>query len=148
MRDARASDKGRATAYFFVGVMGVGITSWFMGLLLKHGSNSDQTLGIFIFWVAVVVIYFFCFVAFYAAYGFKYGRVDEVTGSMRSAVLIQNGKPIREAARIHLKRNYDQENTKLTDEERDVLFICDWRPWVCSRRTFRCVDDREGSASN
>lgn len=85
-----------------------------------------------------VVFVFVGAINFYTAYGFKFGRVDEVMGSVDSAVFRRSGRNVREGVRIQLVRVLGTDDLSLTDESRRVLFISGWLPWVCKLSAFHC----------
>lgn len=77
-------------------------------------------------------------VNFYTAYGLKFGTVDEVVGSLDSAIFRRSGKNVREGVRIQLVRILGTDDLSLTDDGRRFLFISGCRPWVRKLSTFHC----------
>jgi hypothetical protein len=73
------------------------------------------------------------------AAGFKLGRLDLVTGSMAAATLQQRHRAVIVASRIQFVRKLDADNANLTADDRDVFFICAYRPWVCKEALFQVV---------
>lgn len=138
------SDNARWKLFCFVGLTGMALAFYVLDNVMQSEYVKNDLLSLCVFGATAVTFIAASAINFYLAFAFKFGRVDEVVGSMHSAVLIQGGRTMREGSRIQLKRD-DPENASLTDDQRNVLFICDWRPWVCSLRTFRCTDDRDAS---
>ena len=133
------SDNGRWKIYGLMSVGGVVMALWLLDKVLQSEETKKDLFSFYIYLAGVAVLIVVSAVNLYTAFAFKFGRVDEVAGSMESAALIQGGKTVLEGARIQLKRAYDLENTSLTDDQRNILFICNWRPWVCLAKNFHCM---------
>jgi hypothetical protein len=132
------SDSIRWKIYASLAVMGFGLAIYLLNLVLQLYSVNGNFSNALIFSIAIVVLIVAGLVNSYIAYGFKCCRVDEVIGSRSSAVLIRSGKSIRKHVRIRFARNVDADNLSMTDDQRCVLFIGDWRPYVCSVQGFHC----------
>lgn len=133
----RGDDQRNAMYFCGVGICGlVLVIVWFLTIVVKADVGRVGLGGIVVLWASVFVLCVIALVSFYVAYGFKVGRLDAVTGSMASAVLIQDGKPVLQGYPIRFKRIYNWEDRSIPDEEREFLFTCHWRPWVCKTRTF------------
>ncbi|TSJ82539.1 hypothetical protein [Chitinimonas sp. BJB300] len=122
--------------YFSLGVIGLVFCFYFLSLLSKANWADKDLLGIFLYYGVVIGLLLASIVNIYTAYGFKFGRLDKVVGNKNSAVLIRSGEKIRENVSISFARYPDADNASLTPDKQCVLFVADWRPWVCSTQDF------------
>lgn len=117
------------------GILGLGLAVYVFTKLALFGSNLAR-IDALVFATTGVIIGCLGIFNFYLAYGFKYGRVSEVTGTMEAATLIRHSKKLIEKRKIAFVRHVDLDDAGLDASERSVLFFCAWRPWVCLTKDF------------
>ena len=132
------SDNLRWKVYFSFGVGSIAIILYLLYLVLGGAGCNIDFSSTLLFSGVVGAMFLVSMVHFYTAYAFKFGRVDEVVGSRQSAVLFKAGKKVKDGVRIQLIRDWDVDDSSLTMDQKTIVFVCDWRPWVCSVRCFRC----------
>jgi hypothetical protein len=134
------NDGARWQIYALLGFSGIALGLYVFSVVWSLDSSTEHYRTSFWFISATgVVIVLAGLVNFYTAFGFKFGRIDAVVGSRRSAVLIRGEKNVRKAVHIRLLRYLDSDQLDLTDDQRLIFFIGNWRPWVCPVSGFRCV---------
>ena len=73
---------------------------------------------------------------FYTAYAFKFGRVDKVTVSSGLASIVKDNKKIISNGKIKLVRRINSDEEITNKEKTSILFICNWKPWICDTNNF------------
>jgi hypothetical protein len=135
------SDKARCYIYLLMGLGSLAIAFYAFFLTLSLTATSEHYSSSFLL-CSIMGVGFILVgaVNFYTAYAFEFGKVDEVVGSRESAVFIRSGRNVREGARIQLTRVMGADDLSLTDDQRRVLFISGWRPWVCPLSRFHAAE--------
>jgi hypothetical protein len=126
--------------YALLGCSGLALGLYVFCMVLSLDSSTEHYRTSF--WISSatgVVIVLAGLLNFYTAFGFKFGKIDAVVGSRRSAVLIRGENNVRDEVRIRAVRYLDSDQLDLTDDQRLIFFIGNWRPWVCPVSGFRCV---------
>lgn len=133
------TDTARSYAYFVMALGSIAISFYATSLALSLPKTSQHySSGLVLTLTMAVVFILVGAVHFYTSYGFRFGKVDEVVGSLDSAIFRRSGRNVREGVRIQLVRVLGADDLNLTDDSRRVLFISGWLPWVCQLSRFQC----------
>ena len=118
--------------YCFFGSAGFVISAY-----LFYIAFAQAQMDHFIFFAtAGSALAFISLVNFYTAYAFKFGVLSAVFGTAQAANLVRGGVPILSNAKIRLIRNFDIDNSNINDDQRLIIFVANWRPWVCPKKFF------------
>ena len=133
------TDTARSYLYFAMGLGSLAISFYAASLAFSLTESSQHYTSSLVLSSSMAVVFVLVgAVNFYTAYGFKFGRVDEVVGSVNSAIFRRSGRNVREGVRIRIVRVLGTDDLSLTDDTRRVLFISGWLPWVCKLSKFHC----------
>jgi len=133
------TDTARSYVYFAMGLGSLAISIYATSLALSLVETSQQYSSSLVLTSSLAAVFILVgAVNFYTAYGFRFGKVDEVVGSVDSAIFRRSGRNVREGVRIQLVRVLGADDLSLTDDSRRVLFISGWLPWVCRLSNFHC----------
>ncbi len=103
---------------------------------MLYVSLTGDLFGGGVFGLAGVGLWVVAVAHFYMAAGYRFGRVEFVTGSLSSATLRTKSKVIAEGVSINFLRKPDADDLNATPDNRYVFFISGWRPWVCPESGF------------
>ncbi|WP_208640180.1 hypothetical protein [Massilia violaceinigra] len=133
------TDTTRSFVYFLMGLGSLAMSFYAASIALSLTKTSQHYSSSLPLCLTIAIVFILVgAVNFYTAYGFKFGRVDEVVGSLDSAIFRRSGRNVREGVRIQLVRVLGTDDLSLTHDERRVLFISGWLPWVCKLSKFHC----------
>ena len=133
------NDRRHAYLHILFGSVSLALSIWSFdkaGILPEHSEHYAST-----FTVCIVVGGIFAllgFVNLYVAFAFIFGRVDEVLGTLESAVFLRDGLNIREHMSIRYQWVVHNDDGSSNARNPIVLFVSGWRPWVCDVGEFRC----------
>ena len=133
------TDTARSYVYFSMGLGSLAISFYATSLAFSLTETSQHYSSSLVLSSSMAVVFVLVgAVNFYTAYAFKFGRVDEVVGSVDSANFRRSGRNVREGVRIQFVRVLGTDDLSLTDDSRPVLLISGWLPWVCKLSRFHC----------
>lgn len=137
MRQMNPDTRWKVFAALGIGAFALGIYAVWKTWL--YFNASADTTGAAIFGGVALCLLLVAGLHWYMAAGFKFGRLDLVTGSMSAATLQQGNRAVIAAAKVQFVRKLDAHNASLTANDRYVFFICSYRPWVCKEADFQVV---------
>lgn len=130
----------RWRAYALLGVGGLCLSIYVFFMVFTSLAERKYLTEKYIFFAVGLMLVAASLSNFYISYGMKFGTIDRVFGSRKSATMVKNEQTVKEGGRIQIWVNLDRDDGSLSDEEKTVLFLCDWKPWTCALRDFT-VDD-------
>jgi|SRR3989338_99818 len=115
----------------FAGVLGFGFAYMFLDASLTLAARGSSLSGIVVFSLFSALFFLLGVVDIALMYGFRYGEVSEVGGSLGRPLIVKNGHVVDVKSRIIFSNSIDAENLDLLPEQKQVVFLCGWRFWVC-----------------
>ncbi|MDQ1817707.1 hypothetical protein RBA41_30840 [Massilia sp. CCM 9210] len=122
----------RASIYAILGIGGVGLTTYFIYLMLEADSMRLVDGTKLVFLGAACLMFFASISNLMIAFALEFGRVTEVVGMQSCAELRRDGDIVRKNARIRLIRNLDADNSALNSDQKILIFLAGWRPASCA----------------
>lgn len=121
----------RWVVYLLAGIFSLGFAYHFARVANLAASFDVSLVGVLCF-----LGFMFLGVVFFAvAYGFRFGQVSEVRGSLDCPVIYKNERRLEINSRIVFSNNPDRDS-KLPASQQYVIFICGWRVFVCPATSF------------
>ena len=128
------TDNTYSKFYGLTGCVGIGLGGYVLQAVLAAPKlDMSSTL---VFSVCVIVFWIFSIISFFAAYAFKFGRVDEVFGTIDMATLMKAGKIVAEGGPVRPFRRFDSEKWNRVNDDEYIVFLLRWRPYVCDVKNF------------
>jgi hypothetical protein len=132
----------RLTFLFLLGVAGIALFLYSAEktFFLQQFGNAPNG-QIVLFGLTAVLMLVAGVANLFAVWALSFGRLSSVLGSVDSPILVDASGVRRRASRIRVKKNLDEGQSRLPDNEQVVLFISGWRPWSCPASNFLKRDD-------
>jgi hypothetical protein len=131
------SDKSPVFGFLMAAAIGVALTCYSVSIALSINVTATEHRATLMLCMSMA-IFLSCLVLFnfYLAFAFKFGRVDQVSGSKNSATLHRDSTVVKQAQKISWCWSPSGVNEDIPAAHRNVIFIIGWRPWVCGRNCF------------
>lgn len=130
------NDKWNFRIYFLLGCIAICFLLYsiisFINLTNEKKYTDTALLPLF----TGIACLIFGSINFYTAYAFKFGRVDKVTVSSGLALIIKDNKTIISNGKIKLMQRINSNDKTTNQEKTSILFICNWKPWICDTNNF------------
>jgi len=107
---------------------------------LQQSGNASNG-QIVLFGLTAVLMFAAGVANLFAAWALSFGRLSSVLGSADSPVLVDANGVRRQASRIRIKKNLDEDQGQVPEGKQVVIFICGWRPWSCPASNFLKPDE-------
>jgi len=128
--------ESRSNIYALMGLASILLGAYALRQTLTYLGMTGDSVGASVFGLAGISLLIVAGAHFYMAWGYRFGSIEAVTGSLRSATLIARSGVVAKAVKIRFLRKPDADNLNTTPDSRYVFFVSNWRPWVCKESRF------------
>lgn len=128
--------ESRSNAYALMGIAALVLGGYAFRQTIRYVGISGDTLGAGLFGLAGIGLVTVAVAHIYMAAGYRFGRLESVTGSLNTATLRTRSGVVAESVRIRLLRKPDAGNSGSKTNHHFVFFIGNCRPWVCPESSF------------
>jgi hypothetical protein len=128
--------ESRSTVYALMGVGSIVLGGYTLRQAVTCLRMSGDSFGAALLGLAGIGLVLVAAAHLYMAAGYRFGRLDAVTGSGSTATLWTRSGMVANGVRISLVRKPDADNLSAKSVNRYVFFVGDWKPWVCPESEF------------